>query len=231
MPVLWWRSVGSTHTAYAVETFLDELAEAAGADPLDFRLELLGNAPRHAAVLRLAAEKAGWGSPAPEGRHRGIALAESFGSYVAQVAELSVGDGGVRVHKVVCAVDCGVAVNPDTVAAQMEGGIGFGLGAILAEELTLVGGEVQQANYDSYTPLRIEAMPRGRGPHRALDRAADRRRRARRAADRPGGRQRDLRRDQAARPPAADRQGHAGLIEAPGPRPGRLTPGRASSWA
>jgi isoquinoline 1-oxidoreductase beta subunit len=159
VPVLWWRSVGSTHTAYAVETFLDELAEVTGADPLDFRLKLLGNAPRHAAVLRLAAEKAGWGSPAPEGRHRGIALAESFGSYVAQVAELSVGDGGVRVHKVVCAVDCGVAVNPDTIVAQMEGGIGFGLGAILAEELTLVGGEVQQANYDSYTPLRIEAMP------------------------------------------------------------------------
>jgi isoquinoline 1-oxidoreductase beta subunit len=159
VPVLWWRSVGSTHTAYAVETFLDELAEAAGADPLDFRLKLLGDSPRHAAVLRLAAEKAGWGSPAPEGRHRGIALAESFGSYVAQVAELSVADGGVRVHKVTCAVDCGVAVNPDTIVAQMEGGIGFGLGAILAEELTLVGGEVQQANYDSYTPLRIEAMP------------------------------------------------------------------------
>ena len=95
----------------------------------------------------------------PEGQARGIALAESFQTYVAQVAELSVGDGGVRVHKVVCAVDCGVAINPDNVRAQMEGGIGFGLGAILAEELTLTGGEVDQSNYDSYTPLRIDGMP------------------------------------------------------------------------
>ena len=159
MPVLWWRSVGSPHNAFAVEAFLDELAEAAGADPLAFRLALLADAPRHAGVLRLAAEKAGWGTPPPEGRARGIALAESFGSLVAQVAEVSVGDGGVRVHKVVCAVDCGVAINPDNIRSQMEGGIGFGLGAILAEELTLTGGEVDQANYDSYTPLRIDGMP------------------------------------------------------------------------
>ncbi|SPH17524.1 Isoquinoline 1-oxidoreductase subunit beta [Defluviimonas aquaemixtae] len=159
VPVLWWRSVGSTHTAFAVETFLDELAEAAGKDPLEFRLALLGNAPRHAAVLRLAAEKAGWGTPPPEGRVRGLALAESFSSYVAQVAEISVDGGNVRVHKVVCAVDCGIAVNPDNIRAQMEGGIGFGLGAIMAEELTLVGGEVQDTNYDTYTPLRIDAMP------------------------------------------------------------------------
>jgi isoquinoline 1-oxidoreductase beta subunit len=145
------------HTAYAVETFLDELAEAAGADPLDFRLALLP--PRYANVLRLAAEKAGWGTPAPEGRVRGLALAECFHTIVAQVAEVSVGDGGVKVHKVVCAVDCGVPINPDNIRAQMEGGIGFGLGAILAEELTLTGGEVDQSNYDSYTPLRIDGMP------------------------------------------------------------------------
>ena len=157
VPVLWWRSVGSTHTAYVIETFLDELAEAAGADPLDFRLALLP--PRHANVLRLAAEKAGWGTPAPEGRTRGLALAESFHTIAAQVAEVSVGEGGVKVHKVVCAVDCGVPINPDNIRAQMEGGIGFGLGAILAEELTLTAGEVDQANYDTYTPLRIDAMP------------------------------------------------------------------------
>ena len=157
IPVLWWRSVGSTHTAFALEAFLDELAAAAGSDPLDFRLQLLP--PRHANVLQLAADKAGWGTPAPEGRARGIAFAESFNTIVAQVAEVSVGDGGVRVHKVVCAVDCGVAINPDNIRAQMEGGIGFGLGAILAEELTLTGGEVDQSNYDSYTPLRIDGMP------------------------------------------------------------------------
>ena len=159
VPVLWWRSVGSTHNAYAVETFIDELAEAAGADPLAFRLEMLKDAPRHAGVLRLAAEKAGWGTPAPKGHARGVALAESFHTYVAQVVEASVAEGSVKVHKVVCAVECGIAINPDNVRAQMEGGIGFGLGAILAEELTLTGGEVDQANYDRYTPLRIDAMP------------------------------------------------------------------------
>jgi isoquinoline 1-oxidoreductase beta subunit len=159
VPVLWWRAVGSTHNAYVVETFLDELAEAAGADPLAFRLAMMAESPRHAGVLRLAAEKAGWGGPLPEGRARGIAMAESFQTYVAQVAEVSIVDGAVRVHKVVCAVDCGVPINPDNIRAQMEGGIGFGLGAILAEELTLTGGAVDQANYDGYTPLRIDGMP------------------------------------------------------------------------
>ena len=159
VPVLWWRSVGSTHNAYVVETFLDELAEAAGQDPLAFRLAMMADFPRHIGVLKLAAEKAGWGTRPPEGRFRGIALAESFQTYVAQVAEVSVADSGVQVHKVVCAVDCGVPINPDNIRAQMEGGIGFGLGAILAEELTLTGGEVDQANYDTYTPLRIDGMP------------------------------------------------------------------------
>jgi isoquinoline 1-oxidoreductase beta subunit len=159
VPVLWWRAVGSTHTAYVVETFLDELAESAGADPLEFRLAMMAESPRHSGVLRLAAEKAGWGGPLPEGRARGIAMAESFQTYVAQVAEVSIVDGAVRVHKVVCAVDCGVPINPDNIRAQMEGGIGFGLGAILAEELTLTAGAVDQANYDAYTPLRIEGMP------------------------------------------------------------------------
>ena len=159
VPVFWWRSVGHSHTAFAVEAFLDELAEAAGADPLAFRLALLADAPRYAAVLRLAAEKAGWGTPPPDGHARGIALAEAFGSIAAEVAEVSVGDNQVRVHRVVCAIDCGVAINPDNIRSQIEGGIGFGLGAILAEEVTLTGGEVDQANYDSYTPLRIDAMP------------------------------------------------------------------------
>jgi isoquinoline 1-oxidoreductase beta subunit len=159
VPVLWWRSVGSTHTAYATETFIDEVAAAAGRDPVEFRLSLLAGSPRHAAVLKLAAEKAGWGSPLPEGRFRGVAAHESFGTPVAQVAEVSVDGGEVRVHRVVCAVDCGVAINPDNVRAQIEGGIGFGLGAVLAEELTLTDGVVDQGNYDGYTPLRIDAMP------------------------------------------------------------------------
>lgn len=159
VPILWWRAVGSTHTAFAVETFLDVLAAEAGADPLEYRLAMLADKPRHAGVLRLAAEKAGWATPVPEGRVRGIALAESFSTYVAQVVEASVDGSDIRVHKVTCAVDCGVAINPDNIRAQMEGGIGFGLGAILAEELTLTDGVVDQANYDSYTPLRIDAMP------------------------------------------------------------------------
>jgi isoquinoline 1-oxidoreductase beta subunit len=160
IPVLWWRSVGSTHTAFAVEAFLDEVAEAAGKDPVAYRLGLLTKHPRHAAVLKLAAEKAGWGSPPPEGRHRGIALAESFNTIVAQVVEISMPEGGeMKVEKVVAAVDCGTVINPDQVRAQVEGGIGFGLGAILQEELTLTAGKVDQENYDSYKPLRINQMP------------------------------------------------------------------------
>ena len=159
VPVLWWRAVGSTHTAYAVECFLDEVAEAAGKDPYDFRMDLLKEHPRHAAVLKLAAEKAGWGTPAPEGRARGLAVHESFHTIVGQVAEVSMDGNEVKVHRVVVAVDCGTAINPDVIRAQMEGGVGFGLGSILAEELTLTGGEVDQANFDSYTPLRINQMP------------------------------------------------------------------------
>jgi isoquinoline 1-oxidoreductase beta subunit len=160
VPVLWWRSVGSTHTAYAVEAFIDEVAEAAGKDPVEFRLALLKDHPRHAGVLQLAAEKAGWGTPATTGRFRGIAVAESFNTYVAQVAEVSVAEGGrIKVERVVCAVDCGIAINPDQVRAQMEGGIGFGLGAILKSQLTLTNGAVDQGNFDSYDVLRINEMP------------------------------------------------------------------------
>jgi isoquinoline 1-oxidoreductase beta subunit len=160
VPVLWWRAVGSTHTAYAVEAFLDEVAEAAGKDPVAFRLAMLGQSPRHAAVLRLAAEKAGWNQPLPAGRFRGVALAESFDTIVAQIAEISVRDGRVRVEKVICALDCGVVVNPDNVRAQIEGGIGFGLGAVLKSRLTLDAGKVVEGNFDGYEVLRFEEMPR-----------------------------------------------------------------------
>lgn len=146
VPVLWWRAVGSKHTAYAVETFLDEVIAATGKDPFQFRMELLKEHPRHAGVLKLAAEKAGWESPAPEGRFRGLAVHESFNSVVAHIAEVSMENGEPKVHKVTVAVDCGIAVNPDTIRAQMEGGTGFGLGSIMAEELTLVNGEVEQGN-------------------------------------------------------------------------------------
>jgi isoquinoline 1-oxidoreductase beta subunit len=160
VPVLWWRSVGSTHTAYSTEVFIDELAQAAGRDPVEFRRVLLRDHPRHLGVLNLAAEKAGWDTPLPEGRFRGVAVHESFSTYVAQVAEISLtDDGGIRVERVVCAVDCGVPINPDIIRAQMEGGIGFGLGAILKGEISLDGGRVEQANFDSYRVLTIDEMP------------------------------------------------------------------------
>ena len=160
VPVLWWRAVGSTHTAFAAETFMDEVAEAAGRDPIEYRLSMLEPQSRHAAVLKLAAEKAGWTKPLPKGRFRGVAVAESFGSVVAQIAEVSTDEsGGIKVERVVAAVDCGLAVNPDQVRAQVEGGIGFGLGAIMGEEITLTEGKVDQGNFDMYTPLRIDAMP------------------------------------------------------------------------
>ncbi|RQR38339.1 MULTISPECIES: xanthine dehydrogenase family protein molybdopterin-binding subunit [unclassified Burkholderia] len=163
LPVLWWRVVGSSHTAYAVEAFIDEAAHAAGKDPYLFRRDLLAKEPRMRAVLELAAQKAGWdpAKPLPKGRGRGIAVAEAFKSYVAQVAEVSVdADGKVKVERVVCAVDCGIAINPDIVAAQMEGGIGFGLGAALHSAITLKDGHVEQRNFDGYHVLRMAEMPK-----------------------------------------------------------------------
>lgn len=161
VPVLWWRAVGSTHTAYAAEVFLDEVAAAAGQDPYAFRMSLLDPASRHAGVLRLAAEKAGWGTPLPAGRFRGIALAESFDTEVAQVAEISLQPGGgFKVERVVCAVNCGVAVNPDNIRAQMEGAIGFGLGAVMKSQTTLDKGRVVETNFDSHQVLRFDEMPR-----------------------------------------------------------------------
>jgi len=162
VPVLWWRSVGSSHTAFVTEAFVDELAYAAGVDPYELRRQLLKDHPRHLAVLDLAAEKAGWGGKCPpEGVGRGIAVHESFHTFVAQVAEVRVNkDGSYRVERVVCAVDCGLAVTPDVVIAQMEGGIGFGLSAALYGEITLENGAVQQSNFHDYRVLRLNEMPR-----------------------------------------------------------------------
>jgi isoquinoline 1-oxidoreductase beta subunit len=160
VPVQWWRSVGSTHTAFATEAFLDELATAAGKDPVAYRRMLLKDHPRHRGVLELVAEKAGWGSPLPKGQGRGVAVHESFNSFVAQVAEVTVREnGGFSVDRVVIAVDCGIAVNPDVIRAQMEGGMGFGLSAALTSRLTLKQGRVEQSNFHDYTVLTIDQMP------------------------------------------------------------------------
>ncbi len=161
VPTLWWRSVGHTHTAYAVECFIDELLQAAGQDPVAGRLALMGKEPRLAGVLKAVAELAKWTGPdAGNGRARGVAVAESFGSFVAQIAEVSIGaDGEPKVHKVWCAIDCGTAVNPDVIRAQMEGGIGFGLGHALYGEITLDKGKPVQTNFDSYRSLRFQEMP------------------------------------------------------------------------
>jgi isoquinoline 1-oxidoreductase beta subunit len=159
IPVLWWRSVGHSYNAFVMESMIDELALAAGKDPVEYRRGLLKGHPRHLGVLNLAAEKAKWGTPAPKGRARGIAVHESFGSYVAQVAEVSVEKNAIRVHRVVCAIDCGVAVNPESVRAQMESGVAFGLGAALYSELTFKDGRVQQSNFHDYRVLRLDEMP------------------------------------------------------------------------
>ena len=160
VPVLWWRSVGATHTAHATEHMIDILAKETGKDPVAFRLDMLKEHPRHAGALKLAADKAGWGKPLPEGISRGVAVHESFKSYVAQVADVRLNaDGSVKVERVVCAIDCGVAVNPDVVKAQMEGGIGYGLGAALKGAITLKDGAVEQSNFDRYDVLRMSEMP------------------------------------------------------------------------
>jgi isoquinoline 1-oxidoreductase beta subunit len=165
VPIQWWRSVGSTHTAFSTETFFDELAQAAGKDPVAWRLAMLDKHPRHAGVLKLAAEKAGWNQPlrtgaAGERRGRGVAVHESFGTFVAQVAEVTVkADGSYKVDRVVCAVDCGIVVNPDVVKAQLEGGIGFALSAAMYGAITLTEGQVDQSNFHDYQPIRITDMP------------------------------------------------------------------------
>ncbi len=157
--VLWWRSVGHTHTGFVNESFFDEMAHAGGKDPFELRRSLLAGHPRHLRVLELAAEKAGWGATLPKGRARGIAVRQSFESYVAEVAEVSIEAGKPRVHRVVCAVDCGIAVNPWNVKAQMESGIVFGLSAALYGEITLDKGRTKQSNFDDYPVLRMDEMP------------------------------------------------------------------------
>jgi isoquinoline 1-oxidoreductase beta subunit len=160
IPTAFWRSVGPSHNVFVTESFVDELAAAAKQDPVAYRRALLGKTPRAKAVLEVAAEKAGWGQPLPPGIGRGVSLQFVFKSYMAHVAEVEVAkDGAVRVRRVVCAVDCGTAVNPDTVRAQVEGAIMFGVTAALYGEITLKNGRVEQTNFDSYLPLRINEAP------------------------------------------------------------------------
>jgi isoquinoline 1-oxidoreductase beta subunit len=159
VPVQWWRSVGSTHTAFATECFLDEIAREAKKDPYELRRSLLAKHPRHRAALELAAQKAGWGNP-KEGVTRGIAVHESFKTIVAQVVEVSRKQSSLKIERVICAVDCGVAVNPNIIAMQMESGIGFGLSAALAGAITLKEGIVEQSNFHDYPVLRMNQMPK-----------------------------------------------------------------------
>src|SRR5713101_5628385 len=157
IPTAFWRSVGPSHNVFVTESFMDELAAAAKQDPVAYRLALLDKAPRAKAVLELAAQKAGWGQPLPKGSGRGVSVQFAFATYLAQVAEVEVSkDGAVRVRRVVCAVDCGTVVNPDTVRAQIQSAIIFGLTAALHGEITLKDGRVQQTNFDSYQMLRID---------------------------------------------------------------------------
>ena len=159
VPVQWWRSVGSTHTAFATECFLDEIARETKKDPFELRRSLLAKHPRHKGVLEAAAQKAGWAKPPAKGRVRGIAVHESFNTFVAQVVELSKQKDGLKIEKVVCAVDCGVAVNPNIIAMQMESGIGYGLSAALTGAITLKEGLVEQSNFHDYPVLRMSQMP------------------------------------------------------------------------
>jgi isoquinoline 1-oxidoreductase beta subunit len=159
--VWFWRSVGHSQNVYFIESFVDEVAAAAGRDPVDFRRSLLAKQPRLRGALDLAAQKAGWGSPLPAGVHRGVAVTSSFGSYVAQVAEVSVGaDGRPRVQRIVAAVDCGRTVNPEIIKRQIEGAIVYGLSAALHEQITFKNGRVEQSNFDDYPMLRMDEMPR-----------------------------------------------------------------------
>lgn len=160
IPVLWYRGVGATHTVYSVETFVDEIASLAGRDPLEFRLGMLKGQPRMAAVARMVAEKADWGSPLETNRGRGIAICRMRGTYLGQVAEVSIhDDNSYSVDRVVTAIDCGLPINADVIRAQMEGGTGFGLSSVLGDAITLRDGYVEQDNFDRYAVLRISQMP------------------------------------------------------------------------
>jgi isoquinoline 1-oxidoreductase beta subunit len=160
IPTAFWRSVGPSHNVFVVESFMDELAAAAKQDPVAYRRALLGTSPRGRAVLDLAAERAGWGQPLPEGVGRGVSLQFAFATYMAQVVEVEVArSGAVRIRRVVCAVDCGSVVNPDTVKAQAQSAIMFGITAALYGKITLKDGRVEQANFDTYQILRMDEAP------------------------------------------------------------------------
>lgn len=159
VPIGFWRSVGHSHNAFFSESFIDELAAQTQQDPFAFRAALLQAAPRYLAVLQLAADKAGWGTPLPKGRARGIALHESFGSIVAEVAEVSLLGGKPRVHRVVCAIDCGTVINPNTVAQQMESAVIFGLTAALHGRIDIVDGVVQQSSFHNYPMVQLAQAP------------------------------------------------------------------------
>ncbi len=161
VPVGFWRSVGCSHNGYIAECFVDEMAKAAGKDPVEFRRTLLANDARQRGVVELAAEKAGWNKPLPAGRYRGIAVVESFGSHVAQVAEISIDRKAhtLQVHRVVAAVDCGRHVNPETIRAQIEGSVVYGLSAALRGEITIANGRVEQANFNDYDLVRMNEAP------------------------------------------------------------------------
>lgn len=160
VPVQWWRSVGHSHTAFIVETMIDELAHLAGKDPVAYRLEILPATSRYRGVLQLAADKAGWGrNQLPAGHAYGVAVHEAFHSYVAQIAEVSLDNGKIKVHRVIAAVDCGIVINPDGVQQQVEGAIVYGLSAALHGAITLENGRVAQTNFDKYAPLRLSEMP------------------------------------------------------------------------
>jgi isoquinoline 1-oxidoreductase beta subunit len=160
IPTAFWRSVGPSHNVFVTESFIDELAAAAKQDPIAYRRELLDKSPRARAVLDLAAEKSGWGQKLPEGTGRGVSLQFAFASYMAHVAEVEVAkNGSVRVKRVVCAVDCGSVVNPDTVRAQLQSAVIFGISAALYGQITLKDGRVEQTNFDTYQVLRIDEAP------------------------------------------------------------------------
>jgi isoquinoline 1-oxidoreductase subunit beta len=160
IPTAFWRSVGPSHNVFVTESFMDELAAATKQDAVAYRLALLDKSPRAKAVLALAAEKAGWGQPLPPRVCRGVSLQFAFANYMAQVAEVEVSkDGTVRVRRVVCAVDCGTPINPDTIRAQVQGAVIFGITAALRGEITLKNGRVEQTNFDTYQMLRMNEAP------------------------------------------------------------------------
>jgi isoquinoline 1-oxidoreductase subunit beta len=159
IPVNYWRSVGYSQNTFFMESFMDELAAAGGKDPVELRLRILAGVPRLRAALQLAADKAGWGKPLAAGRARGVAVVNNVGSFTAQIAEISIAAGNVRVHRVVCAVDCGQVVNPSGVEQQIQSAIVFGLTAALKGGITIDRGRVQQENFHQYEVLRIDEMP------------------------------------------------------------------------